>query len=244
MSLYSQKISLFIKFWIFFYSIIATSWFVLYYFSTLHVHLHDNLSLIFMMWSLMVLAMMTPTIIPYLRFYADLKYTKQGCVNNVHLFLFTIAYIIGWLIYAIIGTILQYILEFYQLLNHQGSFTNTTISITIIFLAAIYNILPIKLKALSKCQSPIGFFIKYWKPSYKNSVFLGFRHSLDCIQCCWVLMSLMLVGTMSDLRLMIALTAIMIIEKISISGKIVAYLTSLILASICVIIIFTDFKIL
>ena len=230
----------FLSFWIIFYTIIILSWYGLYSLSHLHHHLHGSFFNVFGMWALMIVAMMVPTILPYLHFYNNLKYTKSDDVTNVHLMFFVLGYIVCWLLYAIMGSVLQYILYDFQLINHQATIIEKSVAITVIMCAAIYHILPFRLKALSKCQNPMPFFMQYWSPSYKTSLFLGYRHSIDCILCCWVFMLLMFLGAMSDLRIMIILTAIMVIEKFPISKKNVSYFVSFMLFALFVMVLISE----
>ena len=213
-------------FWSVFYGIITIAWAINFYLYNNHMHLHDNVWQILSMWLLMVMAMMMPTIIPYLRFYNDLRYAKQGQVTYYHLSLFTIGYISCWVGYAVFATIIHMILYSYHLLNHQATITETFLALLIILLAAIYHILPTRLKALSRCQSPMQFFMRYWQPGDKIAFYLGCRHAWDCLYCCWVLMLLMFVGAMADLRLMLLLTCIMVIEKFPIAKFIISYIVS------------------
>ena len=53
---------------------------------------------------------------------------------------------------------------------------------------------------------------------------LGLRHGLYCVGCCWALMALLFVGGVMNLLWIAALAILVLLEKVTPSGRIVARL--------------------
>ena len=66
---------------------------------------------------------------------------------------------------------------------------------------------------LDKCQSPMLFILKYWKPGAAGAVRLGIAHGLFCVGCCWALMLLLFVGGVMNIAWVAFLGAVVLAEK-------------------------------
>ena len=92
----------------------------------------------------------------------------------------------------------------------------------ILIVAGVFQWTPWKNACLSRCRSPIGFFMTGWREGTGGGFFMGVRHGLSCLGCCWALMLLLfVVGTMNMLWIA-ALTALVLIEKVAPRGELVA----------------------
>jgi predicted metal-binding membrane protein len=81
--------------------------------------------------------------------------------------------------------------------------------------AGLFQFSPLKYACLTQCRSPVGFVIRGWSGGRRpwRAFTLGLRHGVFCVGCCWALMLLMMgVGGIS-LGWMLALAAIMFVEK-------------------------------
>ncbi len=63
------------------------------------------------------------------------------------------------------------------------------------------------------CRNPVSFLVRYYQPGIKSAWYLGLRHGVFCLGCCWALMLVMFGVGASSLVVMLALTSVMVIEK-------------------------------
>jgi predicted metal-binding membrane protein len=85
-----------------------------------------------------------------------------------------------------------------------------------LFLAAgLFQFSPLKYACLTQCGSPIGFVVQHWQGGgrARRAFTLGVRHGVFCVGCCWALMLLMFAAGATNLGWMLALGAIMFVEK-------------------------------
>src|ERR687896_691060 len=70
-------------------------------------------------------------------------------------------------------------------------------------------------RCLDKCRSPFSFIMGHWRGGHeKRQAFrLGVHHGIFCIGCCWSLMLVMFAVGVGNIGWMLALGAVMAIEK-------------------------------
>lgn len=79
--------------------------------------------------------------------------------------------------------------------------------------AGIYQITPLKQACLTKCRTPLGFFMTEWRAGDRGALLMGLKHGVFCVACCWLLMALMFVGGVMNLAWAAALTIFVLLEK-------------------------------
>jgi predicted metal-binding membrane protein len=79
--------------------------------------------------------------------------------------------------------------------------------------AAAYELTAAKRLCLDKCQAPMLFILKYWKPGAAGAVRLGLVHGLFCLGCCWALMLLLFVGGVMNLAWVAVIGVVVLAEK-------------------------------
>jgi predicted metal-binding membrane protein len=92
------------------------------------------------------------------------------------------------------------------------------IEASILILAGVYQFVPPKRRGLAACRHPSdqldgGAGIE------PGAAWLGFRHAIDCIACCWALMLVMFAAGFANLWWMAALTAVMAYETLGRHGQ-------------------------
>ena len=82
-------------------------------------------------------------------------------------------------------------------------------------LAGLFQFSPLKDQCLEQCRSPLSFALAAWQRGRLRwqSWWLGVRHGLYCVGCCWALMLLMFGVGMGNLGWMLLLGAVMAAEK-------------------------------
>jgi predicted metal-binding membrane protein len=81
--------------------------------------------------------------------------------------------------------------------------------------AAVYQVTPLKSLCLRQCRSPMSFFLRHGKHLDRPSgaVRAGVRHGLYCLGCCWLLMAILIAFGTMRLGVMVALAALILLEK-------------------------------
>jgi predicted metal-binding membrane protein len=164
-------------------------------------------------WTLMTVAMMLPTSMPLVMLFRRLTGQRP---DHLRLVVLLIAGYLGvWMLFGGLA-------HFGDLLVHgaveQSRWLEANawvIGAGTIMLAGIYQFTPLKYKCLEKCRSPLSFIAEHWRGSHEASQAfrLGAHHGLFCVGCCWSLMLLMFVVGVGNVGWMLALGAVMAVEK-------------------------------
>jgi predicted metal-binding membrane protein len=80
--------------------------------------------------------------------------------------------------------------------------------------AGLYQWLPLKRACLERCQSPVEFLVQHRRPGRGGALCMGARHGVYCLGCCWTLMLLLFVVGVMDLLWVVAITLIVLTEKL------------------------------
>ena len=164
-------------------------------------------------WTLMVFAMMLPTSLPLITLFHRMVRERAERLRLV--FLLVVGYIAVW---AGFGALVHVA----DLALHQGIYwapaldtSDRAIGSTILILAGVYQFTPLKRHCLDKCRSPLSFIAGHWHgaAASRQAFRLGFDHGLYCLGCCWSLMLLMFAVGSGNIGWMLALGAIMAVEK-------------------------------
>lgn len=85
---------------------------------------------------------------------------------------------------------------------------------SVLAVAALYELTPLKDVCLGKCRSPFGFLMGTWRDGVRGAFAMGSRHAAWCVGCCWALMAaLFALGVMSILW-MAVVAGVITIEKV------------------------------
>ena len=98
-----------------------------------------------------------------------------------------------------------------------------------LFVAAVYELTPMKDVCLGKCRSPLGFLLGSWREGSSGALRMGAKHGAWCTGCCWALMaSLFALGIMSVVW-MAFVSGLIALEKIVPSRAVAVYGTAAVL---------------
>lgn len=193
----------------------------------------ESMLMLFIMWAVMMVAMMLPSVFPIAGIFTSLNLRKkeQGQLY-VKTYVFITGYLLVWFTFSVLLAVVQFQLSAAQLLGtaEMGS-SNPLLSSGILLLAGIYQWTPLKVACLKYCRSPIGFLLSRWRDGKAGAVAMGWHYGLFCLGCCWALMIVMFaVGTMS--LLWMAIIAILVLcEKIFPPGIAVRNITGIVLVA-------------
>ena len=93
--------------------------------------------------------------------------------------------------------------------------TSSRVGATLLLLAGVYQLTPIKHACLRTCQSPLGFLMSRWRTGWPGAFVMGLEHGAYCVGCCWALMLLLFAGGVMNLTVIAALTAFVAFEKLA-----------------------------
>lgn len=167
----------------------------------------------FLMWALMMVAMMLPSALPMILLYARLAHRASAMLA------FALAYILVWTGASLIAAMAQQGLIAADILDSRLILGHPLLAGALLIAAGLYQFSPLKRRCLDRCRSPLSFLISGWRPGMAGAIHLGLRHGLYCLGCCWLLMALLLVGGVMNLAWVALLAAIVLAEKIAPGGR-------------------------
>jgi len=164
-------------------------------------------------WVVMMAAMMFPSVAPmvivWIRSVAA-RPTRQARIVGVSTFL--LGYLVAW---AAFGALVYVVLWLAGRLGDAAPDAMRWAGAAVFALAGIYQLTPMKSVCLRHCRSPVGSLFHY--ASYSGparDLRVGAHHGLYCVGCCWGLMILLVAVSAMNIPVMVALAAIIFIEKV------------------------------
>ena len=172
--------------------------------------------LLFMMWAVMMIAMMTPSILPMLMLYTTLSARKKSQGQQaVSPMILLAGYLLSWVLFSLFITFPQYYLHTNGFLNMMMEPIHAYLAAFVLVLAGVYQFTPYKDACLNVCQSPLSFLTNNWQDGKLGTFIIGYKHGFYCVGCCWALMlTLFALGVMNILWV-ITLTIFVLFEKLS-----------------------------
>src|SRR6266700_2359641 len=170
---------------------------------------------VFAMWAVMMVAMMLPSAAPVTLLIASIarKRREAGTARGVTTAPFVTGYLVVWLAFAAITTLLQWQLDAAELLSETMALASTLVAGSVLVLAGIYQWTPLKQACLRHCRSPLDFLLHHWRDGALGAFVSGARHGTFCLGCCWMLMALLFVGGIMNLAWIAGIALIVLIEK-------------------------------
>lgn len=168
----------------------------------------------FAIWAVMMVAMMLPTVVPSTALFAHLAVKRNATNSNWATAMYVTGYSACWIVCAVPAAALQTALTNAALLDPLAQSTSQLMSAAILLAAGLYQFSPLKTACLSKCRSPLGFFMAKWRDGVGGAFTLGIQHGRYCVGCCWALMAVMFVVGAMSLVWMGVLTLLVLSEKV------------------------------
>jgi predicted metal-binding membrane protein len=178
-----------------------------------------HLLLLWLMWAVMMAAMMLPSAMPLLLLYDSVLRRRQD-VARVAPLVYAMAggYLLAWAAFSVAATALQRGLSLMLVMNPMMEMSSRGAIGATLLLAAAYQFTPLKNRCLSQCRSPLAFVMQRWRRGAAGAVRMGAEHGLYCVGCCWALMLLLFAGGVMNLTVIVGLTAVVLIEKLAPAG--------------------------
>ena len=170
--------------------------------------------LVFLMWWVMMIAMMLPSAAPMVLLHAAIA-RKQAASSRplAATFLFVTGYLVAWAGFSLVATSLQWGLERLGVVTGMMQVATPVIAGLVLILAGVYQFTPLKMACLRHCQHPLTFIAHHWRPGLAGAWRMGLDHGAFCLGCCWFLMALLFVGGIMNLLWIAGIAVYVGIEK-------------------------------
>ena len=158
-------------------------------------------------WTLMMAAMMLPSVTPTASLYARTVQSNRA----VRITGLVVGYLAVW---AAAG------LPAYGLAWLTGRVTGMhpgaahILAVAVFAAAGLYQLTPLKDRCLAHCRSPLGLLLHYG--SYRGKtrdLRVGVHHGGYCLGCCWALMVILIAVGVMNIAAMVGLAAVVLVEK-------------------------------
>ena len=171
--------------------------------------------LMFLMWAIMMVAMMLPSAAPMILLFATVNRRRHAQGHPVTpTTVFAAGYIGIWATFSLAATVLQWTLHRVGLLSPMMVTSSAMLGGAVLISAGIYQWTPLKTSCLRHCQSPLYFITQHWREGTAGALRMGGEHGAYCLGCCWLLMCLLFVGGVMNLLWIAGLTLFVLLEKV------------------------------
>jgi predicted metal-binding membrane protein len=180
----------------------------------------SHLLLLWLMWAVMMSAMMLPTAAPVVLLYGRvLAHRSAGARAALHVYMLAAGYLLVWALFSVAATVLQRLLAIGLHLSPMMEPATPMLGAAVLFVAGLYQLTPLKRVCLRSCRSPLSFLLKSWRPGAMGALRIGMEQGVYCVGCCWALMLLLFAGGVMNLAVIAALTAWVLVEKLGPFGE-------------------------
>ncbi|MEQ9815486.1 MAG: DUF2182 domain-containing protein [Azospirillaceae bacterium] len=179
------------------------------------------MALVFLMWWVMMTAMMLPSVSPTVLLYAALlrrgrRAERVAAISTA----FVAGYLLVWAGFSVVAMAAQWLLE------EQGVVSATMMTLVdtvpgalVLIAAGAFQFTPLKRACLDHCRSPAKFLTERHRAGTAGALVMGLEHGLYCLGCCWFLMALLFVGGIMNLYWIVGLAALVALEKLTPFGE-------------------------
>jgi predicted metal-binding membrane protein len=169
----------------------------------------------FLMWFVMMAAMMLPSAAPMILLYGRVARSARAQGASIApTALFASVYLAVWAGFSVVAALAQWALVRAGAVSELTlAFGDKRIAGALLIAAGLYQITPLKRLCLRYCRSPFEFLMRLWRPGLAGAARLGFVHGLYCLGCCAALMALLFVFGVMNLAWVAALAVFVLAEK-------------------------------
>jgi predicted metal-binding membrane protein len=187
-----------------------------------------DLILVFLMWAIMMVAMMVPTVSPAILLFVEVdRRRNQQRGPFVATSEFLLGYLSAWIGFSIVATLAQWGLLTMALISPMMEGTSKILGAALLLVAGLFQFSRLKYACLAHCRSPIGLLATEWRPGSWGAYRLGLKHGSYCLGCCWALMGLLFAFGVMNLLWVAGLSTFVLLEKIASANQLVSRLSGL-----------------
>ncbi|MGG6262826.1 DUF2182 domain-containing protein [Leptolyngbya sp. AN03gr2] len=191
-----------------------------------------------MSWEIMVVAMMFPSVIPVAEAFDRVSRSQSD--RSVAQAAFFSAYAVIWSLFALGLESVRFLCVSFAGILPLPAEEHFLLSAVVLIAAGFFQFTEKKRSCLRGCRSAATVIAQYYFPGWRGAWNLGLQHGWYCLGCCFMLMGVMLVLGMHNIALMIALTAVMSLERLWQHGEILAAITGIVLLLLGFLLLFKD----
>ncbi len=173
---------------------------------------------LFVMWGVMMTAMMVPPATPVFLLFLSIMRRRHGVAPLPATAAFVGGYLATWTGFSALAATGQYTLHAAALLAPDTLRLTPPLAGALLIAAGVWQWTPMKRACLSHCRSPLHFLTAAWREGVGGAFTMGARHGLWCLGCCWLLMALLFVAGVMNLLWLAALSALVLVEKVAPQG--------------------------
>ena len=174
-----------------------------------------SLGPLFVMWVVMMVAMMLPSAAPMIfTFAAVARNRRERERPYVPAAVFVSGYFVVWGGFSAAATVAQWLMHRAALLSPMMVASSALLGGSLLLLAGVFQFTPLKRSCLTHCRAPLEFITTRWREGWGGAFTMGLEHGLFCTGCCWALMALLFVLGMMNLLWIALLTILVGLEKV------------------------------
>ena len=173
-----------------------------------------DLSLTFLMWAVMMAAMMIPSAMPMILLFSAIERRRQAAAALARTPAFVSGYAAAWGGFSLLAALAQWGL-------HDGAMLGSAVgrlvpwaAAAVLALAGLYQLSPLKQTCLRHCNSPLEFLTRHWQPGGAGALRMGIRYGGYCLGCCWALMLVLFVVGVMNILWVALIAIVVLLEKL------------------------------
>ncbi len=185
------------------------------------------------MWTAMMAAMMFPSVAPVAILWSRTLHRRSGgFMGCARVALFVSGYLLAWgaaglVAFAGLNGLTHWLGQKPAFAAYAGA--------ALFGAAGIYQLTPFKDWCLRHCRSPTALLAHYSAyRGFLSDLRIGAHHGLYCLGCCWGLMVILAATGLMNIGVMVALSAIILLEKLWRHGPVLARVTGVVLVGLAV----------
>jgi predicted metal-binding membrane protein len=184
--------------------------------------------LLFVMWTVMMVAMMVPSAAPMVLAFLTVNQRRQAMDRPlVPVAIFLFGYLAVWTAFSAVATFAEWGLHQAAMLSTTMTATSTALNGGLLIAAGLFQWTPLKRACLKGCRSPLSFLMSEWRDGTAGAFVMGLRHGAYCVGCCWVLMALLFVAGVMNLLWVAVIALFVMAEKILAKGELLAHVAGI-----------------
>jgi predicted metal-binding membrane protein len=205
--------------WIYTYGLVGGAWPSLMAMPQRHGWTSGDLALTVLMWAVMMIAMMTPSVIPTILLIATIERRRGEARPAARAGVALAGYFTVWAAASVVAALAQWALHDAALLNGPMGRLAPRLAGIVLIAVGLYQWTPMKAACLRLCRSPVETIAEFWQPGARGAFVLGLRHGLYCLGCCWALMAILFVTGIMNLIWVAFLSILVLAEKLLPRGR-------------------------